>query len=60
MEQELDYAEMLEIPVSTVNVVKKKGLKLFKRKAAKPAPQTEPSPQFEEADELKKSCRRQR
>lgn len=53
MEQELDYAEMLEIPVSTVNVVKKKGLKLFKRKAAKPAPQTEPSPQFEEADELK-------
>ena len=32
MEQELDYAEMLEIPVSTVNVVKKKSL--FKRKTA--------------------------
>ncbi len=35
MNQELDYAEMLEIPVSTVNVVKKKGLNLFKRKAEK-------------------------
>ncbi len=35
MNQELDYAEMLEIPVSTVNVVKKKGLNLFKRKPAK-------------------------
>lgn len=33
MEQELDYAEMLEIPVSTVSVVKKKSLGLFKRKA---------------------------
>lgn len=33
MEQELDYAEMLEIPVSTVNVVKKKSA--FKRKSAK-------------------------
>lgn len=33
MNQELDYAEMLEIPVSTVNVVKKKSL--FKRKPAK-------------------------
>jgi len=33
MEKELDYAEMLEIPVSTVNVVKKKSL--FKRKPAK-------------------------
>lgn len=32
MEQELDYAEMLEIPVSTVNVVKKKSL--FKRRSA--------------------------
>ncbi len=30
MNQELDYAEMLEIPVSTVNVVKKKSF--FKRK----------------------------
>jgi len=37
MNQELDYAEMLEIPVSTVNVVKKKSLNLFKRKPAKPA-----------------------
>lgn len=48
MEQELDYAEMLEIPVSTVNVVKKKGL--FKRKTAeKPAVQ---APEVSE-DELK-------
>ncbi len=31
MNEELDYAEMLEIPVSTVNVVKKKSL--FKRRA---------------------------
>ena len=37
MNEELDYAEMLEIPVSTVNVVKKKSL--FKRKAKQePAP----------------------
>ena len=35
MEQELDYAEMLEIPVSTVNVVKKKSL--FKRKPTQKA-----------------------
>lgn len=34
MNQELDYAEMLEIPVNTVNVVKKKSL--FKR-SARPA-----------------------
>ena len=47
MEQELDYAEMLEIPVSTVNVVKKKSL--FKRKPAeKPAVQAPDT-----ADELK-------
>ncbi len=40
MNQELDYAEMLEIPVSTVNVVKKKSF--FKRKhAAEPASQPE-------------------
>ena len=40
MNQELDYAEMLEIPVSTVNVVKKKSF--FPRKhAAEPAPQPE-------------------
>ena len=32
-EEELDYAEMLEIPVSTVNVVKKKSI--FKRRGAK-------------------------
>ena len=35
MNQELDYAEMLEIPVSTVNVVKKKSINLFKRKNEK-------------------------
>ncbi|MDE5943680.1 MAG: hypothetical protein K2H30_05695 [Clostridia bacterium] len=40
MNQELDYAEMLEIPVNTVNVVKKKSF--FKRKqAVQPAPQPE-------------------
>lgn len=37
MNEELDYAEMLEIPVSTVNVVKKKSI--FKRKGAKTQPQ---------------------
>lgn len=36
MNQELDYADMLEIPVSTVNVVKKKSF--FKKKPAAPAP----------------------
>lgn len=36
MNEELDYAEMLEIPVSTVNVVKKKSV--FKRKSAKEQP----------------------
>lgn len=40
-EEELDYAEMLEIPVSTVNVVKKK--KVFKRKG-----KTQPQPQQQE------------
>lgn len=39
MNQELDYAEMLEIPVSTVNVVKKKSI--FKRKAKKVQPKQE-------------------
>ena len=39
MNQELDYAEMLEIPVSTVNVVKKKSFNLFKRKTAEKIPQ---------------------
>ena len=38
MNQELDYAEMLEIPVSTVNVVKKKSF--FKRRQ-----KTEPQPE---------------
>ena len=33
MNQELDYAEMLEIPVSTVNVVKKKSF--FKHRTKK-------------------------
>lgn len=41
MEQELDYAEMLEIPVNTVNVVKKKSLNLFKRKPAEEQPRQE-------------------
>lgn len=44
MNQELDYAEMLEIPVSTVNVVKKKSL--FKRK------QTEKPQQEDDLKEL--------
>ena len=39
MEQELDYAEMLEIPVSTVNVVKKKqrrnlNMSIYKKEAS--------------------------
>lgn len=50
MNQELDYAEMLEIPVSTVNVVKKKSLNLFKRKSAKPA--EAPAEQQDELKEL--------
>lgn len=41
MNQELDYAEMLEIPVSTVNVVKKKSLNLFRRKGGKSETQTD-------------------
>ena len=36
MNEQLDYAEMLEIPVNTVNVTKKKSI--FKRKQ-KAAPQ---------------------
>lgn len=48
MNQELDYAEMLEIPVSTVNVVKKKSLFNFRNKPV--APKEQPaSPQ----DDLK-------
>ena len=47
MEQELDYAEMLEIPVSTVNVVKKKSL--FRRKSAEKQSVQAP----ENQDELK-------
>ena len=43
MNQELDYAEMLEIPVSTVNVVKKKSV--FKKKAAR-----REQPAYDEAD----------
>lgn len=38
MNQELDYAEMLEIPVSTVSVVKKKSLNPFRRKAVEKQP----------------------
>lgn len=37
MNEEIEYAEMLEIPVSTVNVVRKKG----RRKKNKPAPETQ-------------------
>ncbi len=37
MNQELDYAEMLEIPVSTVNVVKKKSFFKHKAKLNQPA-----------------------
>lgn len=37
MNQELDYAEMLEIPVSTVNVVKKKSLFKRRQKPVQPA-----------------------
>ena len=44
MNEELDYAEMLEIPVNTVNVVKKKSI--FKRK------QKQTEPEFVQ-DELK-------
>ena len=33
MDQELEYAQMLEVPVSTVNVVKKKPI--FKKKEQK-------------------------
>ncbi len=36
MNEELDYAEMLEIPVNTVNVVKKKSI--FKRRKQQPQP----------------------
>lgn len=39
MNQELDYAEMLEIPVSTVNVVKKKSFFKRRRNPAEPTPQ---------------------
>ena len=37
MNQELDYAEMLEIPVSTVNVVKKKSFFKLGKKSKKPS-----------------------
>lgn len=54
MNQELDYAEMLEIPVSTVNVVKKKSLNLnpFKRKTADAPQQVQPAQQQEDLKEL--------
>lgn len=48
MNEELDYAEMLEIPVSTVNVVKKKSI--FKHKPFF-APKAEETPAV--SDELK-------
>ncbi|MBQ8323188.1 MAG: hypothetical protein IJX91_04400 [Clostridia bacterium] len=40
MNEEIEYAEMLEIPVSTVNVVRKKRAK---RRKAEAAPQNEPA-----------------
>lgn len=46
MNEELDYAEMLEIPVSTVNVVKKKSI--FKHKPFAPKKDVAPA-----QDELK-------
>lgn len=49
MNEELDYAEMLEIPVNTVNVVKKKSI--FKRKGAK----NQPQPQEDLKDRVVKS-----
>ncbi len=54
MNQELDYAEMLEIPVSTVNVVKKKSFNPFKRKAAdkQAEKQAEKLPQQDDLKEL--------
>lgn len=39
MNEELDYAEMLEIPVSTVNVVKKKSI--LRKKGKRPAEQSD-------------------
>lgn len=41
MNQELDYAEMLEIPVSTVNVVKKKSIFRHRAKKVQPPQQDE-------------------
>ena len=41
MNEEIEYAEMLEIPVSTVNVVRKKG----RRKKTKPAPEPQAAQQ---------------
>ena len=49
MNEELDYAEMLEIPVSTVNVVKKKSIFKHKPFFAPSKPQDVPAAQ----DELK-------
>ena len=49
MNEELDYAEMLEIPVSTVNVVKKKSIFKHKPFFAPNKPQEAPAAQ----DELK-------
>ncbi len=45
-EEELDYAEMLEIPVSTVNVVKKKSI--FKRRGAKQQAKEQPQEDLKE------------
>ena len=50
MNEELDYAEMLEIPVSTVNVVKKKSI--FKHKPFAPKQQSAAAPVQDELKEL--------
>ena len=49
MNQELDYADMLEIPVSTLSVVKKKSF--FKRKSEKPQEILQPELPEEEIKE---------
>lgn len=50
MNEQLDYAEMLEIPVSTVNVVKKKSI--FKRKSKQAQTAAQPQESQEELKDL--------
>lgn len=50
MNEEIEYAEMLEIPVSTVNVVKKKrGRKRKAEPSAEPTPHSAPAPNLKES-----------